>query len=758
MDRYSKSRLERAQSQLSTTLLASFDGLNDSAPTAGVTLDSSGDLFGTTVEGGTKSEGNVFEIARGTNSITTFAAFNGSNGASPYGGVIFDAAGDLFGTTELDNGTVFEVANGTTAVSTLASLASPEADSPSAGVTLDVNGNLFGTTSTGGVTDNGTVIEIGKGTATVTTLAAFDGNNGSYPTGGLTLDSNGDMFGTTYRGGSDNDGTVFEIGHGSASITTLASFNYTNGASPRGGVIFDASGDMLGTTSSGGANLAGTVFEIAQGTTSITTVAAFNNTNGLDPFAGVTLDSGGNLYGTTEAGGASNDGTVFEVARGTGSITTIVSFNGTNGAEPQAGITLDPSGDLFGTTSAGTVFEIAHGTTSITTLASLARLGYGTEAGVILDPGGDLFGTTYSDLRSGAVFEIAQGTTSITTLVSFKLSNEYTDYAGLVFDSSGDLFGTNYVGGSAGGGTVFELAVSEGLAFTQPPATTGAGSPIDGSTGIQVAVGDSQGHPFVGNADTVTLTLSSGTFSTGIATATATAVNGVATFSGLSINAAGSYTLAASDGSLTSVTSAPFTVTAPPTLVGGPVINGDNPNGLFNAAGQGARAGVQRSMVEDVVYTFSEPVAIPNANAAFIVAGAGPNPGTAPTTLTATAVAGSNGMQWAVTLTGGAAGVLGSIANGEYSITINPSAVFSAADGVTPLAAGRTDQFYRLYGDINGDETVNAADNLQFKKALTTYNPAFDSNADGAVTAIDNLAFKKDLTVAYFGDGFVATI
>ncbi len=204
------------------------------------------------------------------------------------------------------------------------------------------------------------------------------------------------------------------------------------------------------------------------------------------------------------------------------------------------------------------------------------------------------------------------------------------------------------------------------------------------------------------------------------------------------------------------VTAIPTVMTAP-TLVGSPVINGDNPNGLFNAPGQ-ATAGRQRSMVEDVVYTFSSAVTIPNASAAFTVVGTGPNAGTAPATLTATAVPGSSSRQWAVTLTGGAAGTLGSIANGEYSITINASAVFAADDGVTQLGAGRADQFYRLFGDINGDETVNATDNLQFKQALTIYNPAFDSNADGSVTAADNLALKKDLTVAYFGDGFVPTI
>ncbi len=194
-----------------------------------------------------------------------------------------------------------------------------------------------------------------------------------------------------------------------------------------------------------------------------------------------------------------------------------------------------------------------------------------------------------------------------------------------------------------------------------------------------------------------------------------------------------------------------------PTLVGNPVVNGDNPNGLFNAAGQPA-FGTQRSMVEDVVYTFSSGVSIPNAAAAFTVVPTGAHPGTAPVSLTATAVAGTGGTQWAVTLTGKAPGVLASIANGEYSITINPAGVFAAADGTTQLVTGRTDQFYRLYGDINAKEVVNALDNLALKKAIATYNPAFDSNGDGAVNALDNLAFKKDLIIAYFGDGFVPTI
>jgi hypothetical protein len=196
---------------------------------------------------------------------------------------------------------------------------------------------------------------------------------------------------------------------------------------------------------------------------------------------------------------------------------------------------------------------------------------------------------------------------------------------------------------------------------------------------------------------------------------------------------------------------------AAPTLVGSPVINGDDPNGLYTAAGQTAN-GKQRSMVEDVVYTFNQAVTIPSANAAFTVAVAAGQTGTVPTTLTVTAVPGSNGTKWAVTLTGKAAGVLASIADGVYTITLNPAGVFAAADGATAMAAGsgQTDTFYRLFGDINGDHVVNAADNLKFRTALSVYNAIFDYNGDGAVNAADNLKFRTALSTT-LGD-FTTTI
>jgi len=157
-----------------------------------------------------------------------------------------------------------------------------------------------------------------------------------------------------------------------ASLTPLVSFDGTNGVAPEAGLIADASGNLFGTTSGGGANNGGTVFEIAKTATGYastpTVLVNFDSTSGVRPQAGLIADANGNLFGTTTGGGANNGGTVFEIAKtATGYASTptvLVSFDGTNGVAPEAGLIADASGNLFGTTSgggannSGTVFEI----------------------------------------------------------------------------------------------------------------------------------------------------------------------------------------------------------------------------------------------------------------------------------------------------------------------------------------------------------------------------------------------------------------
>ena len=213
----------------------------------------------------------------------------------------------------------------------------------------DAKGDLFGTTSNGGANGPvGTVFEIiktaGGYASTPTTLASFNVDDGSEPFAGLLADSNGDLFGTTDDGPAGFDGTVFEIaktpaGYASTPIT-VADTGYAS--SPKGSLIADANGDLLGTTSGGN----GTVFEIAK--TAIgyastpTTLVSFNGADGAVPLGSLIADANGDLFGTTEMGGAIGVGTVFEIAKtptGYASTpTTLVNFTRDNfgGALPRA--------------------------------------------------------------------------------------------------------------------------------------------------------------------------------------------------------------------------------------------------------------------------------------------------------------------------------------------------------------------------------------------------------------------------------------
>jgi uncharacterized repeat protein (TIGR03803 family) len=383
-----------ASAQVLTTL-TNFNNANGQSPYGGLIIDANGDLFGTTLAGGTSNTGTVFEVA---NSASGYSSTPTSlvnlvgyiNGEEPLGGLIADANGDLFGTTyaggAFDGGTVFEIVKTTSGYSstpiTLVNFNGNGAIGPypHGDLIADANGDLFGTTIYGGTYGDGMVFEVVKTTSgyasTPTTLVSFNSTNGANPHCGLMADANGDLFGTTQNGGASGDGTVFEIvkttsGYASTP-TTLVNLTYSSGANPYAGLIADANGDLFGTTFDAGAFGAGTVFEIVKTTSGYastpTVLVNFNVTDGQGPQSPLIADAIGDFFGTTEYGGASGDGTVFKIVKTTSGYAstpiTLVSFNGTNGEGPRGVLLADANGDLFGTTeygglySDGTLFEL----------------------------------------------------------------------------------------------------------------------------------------------------------------------------------------------------------------------------------------------------------------------------------------------------------------------------------------------------------------------------------------------------------------
>jgi uncharacterized repeat protein (TIGR03803 family) len=360
--------------------------------------------------------------------------YQNPDGANPFAGVIQDANGNLYGTTESGgtgvSGTVFELpSTGPEMVLSSFPLLYNVDISPS-GLVRDANGNLYGTTQYGGVNECGTVFEVSASGEQLVLYTFTCGLDGGFPVGGLVRDANGNLYGTTSYFGANGDGTVFEVTGLNQEMVLYNFAGGLDGATPEAGLLMDANGDMYGTTQYGGPNDRGTVFKLSEvnSTWQETVLYSFIGVggDGAFPVASLVLDANNNVYGTTEyagdlecaGGGGQGCGMVFKVTpAGTESI--LYDFTGgVHGANPIAGLVRDAQGNLYGTTKAGglfglgTVFKVAT-TRKETVLYSFSGWPDGAvpAAALILDAKGNLYGTTttggaYYYGNYGTVFEL----------------------------------------------------------------------------------------------------------------------------------------------------------------------------------------------------------------------------------------------------------------------------------------------------------------------------------------------------------------
>ena len=355
--------------QVAVTILAPFTGGSGNNPLGSLILDAAGDLYGTADLGGNANDGTVFELVKGAISLTVLATFDSTRGTHPLSALTIDSAGDLFGTTSQGgtskDGTIFELAAGASAITTLANLdggghrgqplrrphprtareassSPPRSAAPATTArssiwrrappfppcwrrsTVPADAKRPPALSLGcrrqpvrghGIRlrprREGHGVRVGQREPPPSRRSqCSSGANGEAPAGKLTIDAEGNLYGTTSRGGPDDAGTVFELVKGALARSPRSRrSDGLDGSHVSSGLIADAAGNLYGTASQGGTYNDGTVFELVKGASTITALSSFSGVTGIFPKAGLTADAAGNLYGTA----TSRPGTVFEL-------------------------------------------------------------------------------------------------------------------------------------------------------------------------------------------------------------------------------------------------------------------------------------------------------------------------------------------------------------------------------------------------------------------------------------------------------------
>ena len=402
-------------------VLYSFSGGSDGAyPVSGLIADANGDLFGTTNAGGSQNAGTVFELVKTGSGYTekVLCSFgNGSDGASPDAGLITDAKGDLFGTTVITG--PFELVN------------------------------------------------TGSGYTEKVIYSFSGGSDGGHPNAGLITDANGDLFGTTFIGGAPSGGgagtgTVFELVKTGSGYTEKVLYSFSggsDGAFPDARLITDANGDLFGTTINGGANGYGTVFELVNTGSGYTEKVLYSFSGGSDgaiPLAGLFADAKGDLFGTTANGGY-GPGTVFEITN-----------SGFVVSQPLPPIVMpDLAHAIFGTTiNVAAAGVLANDTPSVTG----DTLTVSAVDGLSQNVGGMVAGA-YGTLTLNADGSYAYNASGHSALPSSGVSEDFFGYTALEGGPSG--------GGSASS-TLTVVVTAPGLTYVAAPAGGSATQPNGG--------------------------------------------------------------------------------------------------------------------------------------------------------------------------------------------------------------------------------------------------------------------------------------
>jgi uncharacterized repeat protein (TIGR03803 family) len=450
-------------------------------PAAGLVVGNDGLLYGMTGAGGPFGWGTFFKMTTNAG-LTNFAVLDGTNGGNPQFSLVLGGDGNFYGTSAEGGtnslGAVFRVTPGGTVTALVSFAFDANGAAPTASLTLGPDGALYGTTSFGGNIGGGTIFKITTAGA-LTTLHSFQLTEGFVHQAALTVGPDGNLYGTSRDGGSADRGAVFRITTNGV-YATIASFIGTNGAIAMSQLTVGADGQLYGTTQLGGAANMGTVFKVTTNGV-LTTLASFTNSANAQPVSGLLLASDGYFYGCSQ-------GAVYKVTPD-GLLTTVVSLMPLDGLNPQGGLTPGPDGNFYGTTRAGgsnnfgTIFRLTSAGTLTRMFAFNLTNGAFPQSTLTLGKDGNFYGTTASGgsaNSAGTVFRFSTNGT-LTTLASFDSTNTgFSPDCPLLIDTNGNLYGTTPISGPGLRGTVFRVTTNGVLTVLTSFSGPNGATPKDG--------------------------------------------------------------------------------------------------------------------------------------------------------------------------------------------------------------------------------------------------------------------------------------
>lgn len=455
------------------TVIKNFNALTDGgSPYGSLTAGKDGNFYGLTSSGGTNSYGTIFKLtASGTFTVLRHLGY-AADGANPQGTLALAADGTLFGITRRGGstgyGTIFKITTAGTFTVIRHLNNTTDGGACYGSLSASVDGNFYGITSTGGTNNNGTIFKV-TATGTLTVLRHLKtSTDGSSNTNSLVDGGDGFLYGVLYYGGTNGLGTIFKISK-TGTFSVLRHLNHTtDGSSPRASLIVGTDGHLYGTNSAGGANGGGTIFRITKTGTFTLLRSLTVATDGGKPAGELFKGTDGAYYGMTNTGGSNLYGTIFKItASGTYSVLTRLN-GGIIGNSPVESVAQASNHTIYGTTQyggvndQGTIFKICGGVYSVLYSFNSGTTGGQPKGSLLVASDGNIYGTCSvgGNSNAGTIFKITPSG-SFTVLKHLLGSSDGSAPQGsLLQGADGFLYGMNSAGGTGAAGTIFKISTS----------------------------------------------------------------------------------------------------------------------------------------------------------------------------------------------------------------------------------------------------------------------------------------------------------